>query len=100
MSKTIKVALASAGAFGIKHLDAIRQIEGVQVVSLISRELAKTQEVAGRCGNPHVTANLDDSLALKEVDVSLVDLSMNGIELQDRESFAAIREGRRQLASG
>ena len=38
MSKTIKVALAGAGAFGIKHLDGIKNIYGVEVVSLISRE--------------------------------------------------------------
>ena len=46
MSKPIKVALAGAGAFGIKHLDGIRNIEGVEVVSLVSRELEKTREVA------------------------------------------------------
>ena len=31
--------------------------------------------------------------------MSRVDVSMNGIELQDREFFAAIREGRRPNAS-
>ena len=36
MSKTIKVALAGAGAFGIKHLDGIKNIDGVEVVSLIT----------------------------------------------------------------
>jgi 2-hydroxy-4-carboxymuconate semialdehyde hemiacetal dehydrogenase len=35
--ETIKVALAGAGAFGIKHLDAIKNIDGVEVVSLVSR---------------------------------------------------------------
>ena len=34
MSKNIKVALAGAGAFGIKHLDGIKLIDGVEVVSL------------------------------------------------------------------
>ena len=43
---TIKVALAGAGAFGIKHLDAIQLIDGVEVVSLVSRERDKTQAVA------------------------------------------------------
>jgi 2-hydroxy-4-carboxymuconate semialdehyde hemiacetal dehydrogenase len=33
------------------------------------------------------------------IDVSQVDVSMNGIELQDREFFAAIREGRQPRAS-
>ena len=31
MSKNIKVALAGAGAFGIKHLDGIKLIDGVEV---------------------------------------------------------------------
>ena len=39
MAKTIKVALAGAGAFGIKHLDGIKNIDGVEVVSLVGREL-------------------------------------------------------------
>ena len=41
MNKTIQVALAGAGAFGIKHLDGIKNIDGVEVVSLIGREFAK-----------------------------------------------------------
>jgi len=44
----MKIALAGAGAFGIKHLDALREIDGVEVVSLIGRELEKTKEVAGQ----------------------------------------------------
>jgi len=62
--KTIKVALAGAGAFGIKHLDGIHHIEGVEVVSLVSRELDKTREVAAKYGIAHVTTELADSLAL------------------------------------
>ena len=52
---TIKVALAGAGAFGIKHLDGIKNIPDVEVISLISRELDKTREVAAKYGIPHVT---------------------------------------------
>jgi len=69
---TIKVALAGAGAFGIKHLDAIKLIDGVEVVSLVSRELAKTKEVAAKYGIGHVTTDLADSLALKEVDAVIL----------------------------
>jgi len=71
-NKTIKVALAGAGAFGIKHLDAIKLIDGVEVVSLVSRELAKTQEVADQYAIGHVTTDLADSLALKEVDAVIL----------------------------
>ena len=72
MSKTIKVALAGAGAFGIKHLDGIRNIDGVEVVSLISRDLEKTREVATKYGIKHVTTDLADSLAMPEVDAVIL----------------------------
>jgi 2-hydroxy-4-carboxymuconate semialdehyde hemiacetal dehydrogenase len=69
---TIKVALAGAGAFGIKHLDAIKLIDGVQVISLISRDLDKTRQTADQYGIAHVTTNLEDSLALKELDAVIL----------------------------
>ena len=69
---TIKVALAGAGAFGIKHLDAMKSMADVEVVSLISRDLAKTQEVASRYGIPHVSTRLQDSLAIREVDAVIL----------------------------
>ena len=69
---TIKVALAGAGAFGIKHLDGIQKIDGVEVISLISRDLTKTQEVAQKYGIAHATTNLNDALAIKEVDAVIL----------------------------
>jgi 2-hydroxy-4-carboxymuconate semialdehyde hemiacetal dehydrogenase len=69
---TIKVALAGAGAFGIKHLDGIKNIDGVEVVSLIGREFDKTKEVADKYGIAHVTTDLNESLALKEVDAVIL----------------------------
>ena len=72
MTKTIKVALAGAGAFGIKHLDGIKNIDGVEVVSLISRDLGKTKETAAQYGIGHVTTDLNESLALKEVDAVIL----------------------------
>ena len=69
---TIKVALAGAGAFGIKHLDGIKNIDGVEVISLIGRELGKTQEVADKYGIKHVTTELADSLKIKELDAVIL----------------------------
>ena len=69
---TINVALAGAGAFGIKHLDAIKAIDGVKVISLMSRDLAKTKEVAVKYGIPHVTTDLADSLGIEEVDAVIL----------------------------
>jgi len=72
MGTAIKVALAGAGAFGTKHLDAIRLIDGVEVVSVVGRELAKTKEVADKYGIGHVTCDLAESLALTEVDAVIL----------------------------
>jgi 2-hydroxy-4-carboxymuconate semialdehyde hemiacetal dehydrogenase len=69
---TINVALAGAGAFGIKHLDAMKVIDGVKVVSLVGRERAKTDEVARKYGIAHVTTDLADSLKMKEVDAVIL----------------------------
>jgi len=68
----IGVALAGAGAFGIKHLDGIKLIDGVEVVSLVSRELGKTKEVAAKYGIGHVTTELAESLARKDVDAVIL----------------------------
>jgi 2-hydroxy-4-carboxymuconate semialdehyde hemiacetal dehydrogenase len=53
------------------------------------------------CDNGTFIARYDDLLDGKNnsIDLSKVDVSMNGIELQDREFFAAIREGREPNAS-
>ena len=69
---TIRVALAGAGAFGIKHLDAIRKIDGVQVTSIVSRELEKTREVAAKYGIGHATTELSESLARPDVDAVIL----------------------------
>src|SRR3954471_16388682 len=72
MAKTIKVALAGAGAFGIKHLDGIRNIDGIEVVSLVGRRLEPTKEVAAKYGIAHAATDLADSLALPEVDAVIL----------------------------
>ena len=68
----MKIALAGAGAFGVKHLEGLAKIDGVQVISLIGRELEKTREVAAKFGVAHVSTDLADSLAIKEVDAVIL----------------------------
>lgn len=69
---TIQIALAGAGAFGQKHLDALKLIPDVKVVSLVSREQAKTEEVAAKYGIPHATTRLEVALAIREVDAVIL----------------------------
>jgi 2-hydroxy-4-carboxymuconate semialdehyde hemiacetal dehydrogenase len=68
----MKVALAGAGAFGVKHLEAIAKIDGAQVVSLVGRTLDATKEVAARFGVRHVTTELSESLARPDVDAVIL----------------------------
>jgi 2-hydroxy-4-carboxymuconate semialdehyde hemiacetal dehydrogenase len=91
MTRPIKVALAGAGAFGIKHLDGIKHIDGVEVVSLISRDLDKTREVAARYGIGHVTTDLADSLALPEVDAVIL---CTPTQMHASQSLACLRAGK------
>ena len=88
---TIKVALAGAGAFGIKHLDGIKNIDGVEVVSLISRDLAKTQEVADKYGIPHVTTDLNDALAIQQVDAVIL---CTPTQMHAEQTIACLKAGK------
>jgi 2-hydroxy-4-carboxymuconate semialdehyde hemiacetal dehydrogenase len=72
VTRPLNVALAGAGAFGIKHLDGIKNIDGVNVVSLVSRNLDATRQVAAKYGIPHVSTDLADSLAIPEVDAVIL----------------------------
>ena len=68
----MKVVLAGPGAFGIKHLDGIRNIEGVEVVSLVGRTLDKTQEAAKKYGIGHATTSLAEALAQPGVEAAIL----------------------------
>jgi len=91
MAKTIKVALAGAGAFGIKHLDGIRNIDGVEVVSLVGRRLEPTREVAAKYGIAHVSTELADSLALPEVDAVIL---CTPTQMHAEQSIACMKAGK------
>ena len=68
----MKVVLAGAGAFGRKHLDAIRVIGGIEVVSVVGRELEATRAVAASYGIPHCTTQLAEALAQPGVDAAIL----------------------------
>jgi len=90
-TKTIKVALAGAGAFGIKHLDGIRNIDGIEVVSLIGRELDKTKEVAAKYGIPHAGTSLSESLAIDAVDAVIL---CTPTQMHAEQSIACLKAGK------
>jgi 2-hydroxy-4-carboxymuconate semialdehyde hemiacetal dehydrogenase len=91
MTRQIRIALAGPGAFGQKHLDALKLIDGVQVTSLIGRELDKTKEVAARYGVGHATTELDESLARDDVDAVIL---CTPTQLHAQQSIACMKAGK------
>jgi 2-hydroxy-4-carboxymuconate semialdehyde hemiacetal dehydrogenase len=87
----MKIVLAGAGAFGIKHLDAIRQIGGIDVVSVVGRQLEPTQEVARKYGVPHATTELAE--ALKQPGVEAVILA-TPTQLHAAQSLQCLQAGK------
>lgn len=71
MSK-IRVALVGTGAFGIKHLDALKNIADAEVTCVVSRELENVKEVAEKYNVPHYTTDFDEMLAMDDVDAVIL----------------------------
>jgi 2-hydroxy-4-carboxymuconate semialdehyde hemiacetal dehydrogenase len=68
----MKVCLAGAGAFGTKHLDGIRNIDGVEVVSVVGRRAEETAAYAAEHGVGHSTTDLAESLTMAEIDAVIL----------------------------
>ena len=68
----MRIALAGAGAFGEKHLDGLKNIDGVTVTSLVGGDLEPTQAVAAKYGVGHATTDLYETLARKDVDAVIL----------------------------
>jgi len=68
----MRIALAGAGAFGEKHLDGLRNIDGVEIASVISRRPEQAAEVAAKYGAPHSGTELSEALALPDVDAVIL----------------------------
>lgn len=68
----MNVAIAGPGAFGIKHLDGIAKIDGINVVALIGRMPEKTRAVADKYNVPHAFTELAEALELPDLDAVIL----------------------------
>lgn len=68
----VRIALVGAGAFGIKHLDGLKNIDNAEVTYIVSSTKEKAQEVANKYGVPHAIGDLNEALASSEVDAVIL----------------------------
>src|SRR6266436_5735243 len=58
----MKICVAGQGAFGQKHLDALKRIQGVEVTSLVGGNQDSTAAVAKKYGIAHFTGDLSEGI--------------------------------------
>ncbi|MAL02568.1 MAG: oxidoreductase [Alcaligenaceae bacterium] len=69
----MKVGIAGIGAFGLKHLEAIGHISGVEVICITGgRDTARLEAIARRFKVPAVLPSLEACLALPEIDAMIL----------------------------
>jgi len=68
----MKVCLAGHGAFGIKHLEAMAKIPGIEVATLAGSNMDSARQVAQQWKIPHWTADLAESLAQPGIEAAVL----------------------------
>jgi 2-hydroxy-4-carboxymuconate semialdehyde hemiacetal dehydrogenase len=87
----MRIALAGAGAFGIKHLDGLAEIDGVTVTAIVSRRPEQAEEVARKYGVGYATTDLDEVLGRDDVDAVIL---CTPTQLHARQAIATMRAGK------
>ncbi len=87
----MRIALAGAGAFGEKHLDGLKNIAGVEIVSIISRTGEQAAAVAAKYGAKHSSTELADALARDDVDAVIL---CTPTQMHAEQAIAAMRAGK------
>ncbi|HEX6266830.1 MAG TPA: Gfo/Idh/MocA family oxidoreductase [Burkholderiales bacterium] len=88
----MKICVAGQGAFGQKHLDALKRIQGVEVTSLVGGSAASTAEVAKKYGIAHHTQDLAEGI--KRADAVIL---TTPTKLHFRQAEQVMRAGRHVL---
>src|SRR6202049_2418 len=88
----MKICVAGQGAFGQKHLDALKRIPEIEVVSLIGGNQDATAEIARKYGVPHWGGDLAEGI--KRADAVIV---TTPTQMHRRQGEAVMRAGRHVL---
>jgi 2-hydroxy-4-carboxymuconate semialdehyde hemiacetal dehydrogenase len=68
----MKIVMVGQGAFGRKHLDGLKNIDGVEVASLVGGNPESTAAVAKQYGIPHWTGELREALDRPGIDAAIL----------------------------
>jgi len=90
----MNVALAGQGAFGVRHLEAIRNIAGINVISLAGGRPETTQAVAEKFAIPHWTTDLAETLAQPGLDAVIL---ASPTQMHRAQAEACMRAGKHVL---
>ena len=72
MTQKVRIALVGTGAFGIKHLDGLKNIDHAEVTFVVGSSQAKAQVVAEQYGILNAVGSLDEALASDQVDAVIL----------------------------
>jgi len=72
MTQSIRIALVGAGAFGEKHLDALKSIEGVEVATIVSASLDEARKLADKHGLTDISDSYEDTLKRDDIDAVIL----------------------------
>jgi 2-hydroxy-4-carboxymuconate semialdehyde hemiacetal dehydrogenase len=87
----MRIAVAGAGAFGIKHLDGLARIDGVEVTALVGRRIEQVREVAEKYRVGYATTDFEEVLAREDVDAIIL---CTPTQMHAAQSIAAMRAGK------
>ena len=87
----MRIALAGGGAFGEKHLDGLKNIDGVEVTALVGRTLEPTRAMADKYGVAFATTDYDEMLARDDVDAVIL---ATPTQMHAAQSIAAMDAGK------
>ncbi len=87
----MKIVVAGQGAFGQKHLEGIRNISGIEVVSLAGGSPDSTREIAQKFKIPHWTTSYSEALAQPGVEAVIL---TTPTQMHARQAIEALRAGK------
>lgn len=92
MSETpVRLALVGAGAFGIKHLNGLRNIQDAEVAVVVSHDAAKARATADQYGVRDAATSLDATLERADIDAVIL---CTPTPLHARQAMACLAAGK------